>query len=110
MSRAPQVYTKHPSEVRNCAVSLANVLDSGETLTGTPTVSATPSGLTFSNAQVSVGTLTINGVSVAAGKAVQFRVSGGTSGVRYNVEVTCGTTSSPAQTLVVELDLLVKNF
>lgn len=109
MTRTTPAHTKHPSEVRNCAVSFANVLDTGELLTGTPTVVSVPSGLTFSSPIVNTGALTINGVSVAIGKAVQFRASGGTSGVKYQIEVSCGTDATPAQTLYAELELLVIN-
>jgi hypothetical protein len=107
-STTPQ-HVKHPSEVRNCAVSFVNVLDSGELLTGTPTVSATPTGLTFASIKVNTVALTINGATVAVGQAVQFKVTGGTSGVKYQIEVSCGTDATPAQTLYAELDLLVLN-
>lgn len=107
MAKATQVHTKHPSEVRNCSVSFANLLDTSELLTGTPTVTATPSGLTFGSQQVNASQLTVSGVAIPIGKAVQFRVSGGSSGVEYRLEVSCGTNASPAQTLVVECSLLV---
>lgn len=108
MSDAPQIGTKKASEVRNAAVDFSGKLDSGESLTGTPTVTATPSGLTFANVAVSTGTLTINGSSVAAGKAVQFKVTGGTSYLMYDVSVSCGTNSTPAQTLYACLQLMVE--
>lgn len=109
MARALQVQNKHPSEVRNCAISFSNALDSGESLTGTPTISATPDDLTFASAQVNVGTITINGVSHAAGQAVQFRVSGGSHGVKYSCEASCATNATPAQTIIVEFEILVIN-
>jgi hypothetical protein len=107
-STTPQ-HVKHPSEVRNCAVSFDNTLDTGELLTGTPTVSGSPTGLTFANVKVNTAQLTINGATVAIGRAVQFKVTGGTSGVKYQIEVACGTDATPAQTLYAELDLLVLN-
>lgn len=109
MTQAPQVQSKHPSETKTAGVSFVNLLESGESLTGTPTVSSAPTGLTISNVQKNSGAVTINGVSVAANKAVLFSVAGGSSGVQYELEVTCGTTGSPAQTLVVECKLLVSN-
>src|SRR4051794_15015604 len=41
MTKAPQVHTKLPSAVMNGAVSFDGLLESGELLTGTPTVSET---------------------------------------------------------------------
>lgn len=109
MTRTQQAHTKHPSEVRNCGVSFAGALDEGELLTGTPTVTSVPSGLTFASPIVSTQALTINGATVAIGKAVQFKVTGGVSGVKYQIEVSCGTDATPAQTLYAELELLVIN-
>jgi hypothetical protein len=105
MVKAPQIHTKHPSAVQNAAVSFDALLEPGETLTGTPTVTGT--GLTIDNARVSDVDLTVNGATVAAGRAIQFRVAGGNSGTTYEIRVTCDTTSSPAQTLVVECPLTV---
>lgn len=107
MVKAPQIHTKRSTAVMNGAVSFDELLESGETLTGTPTVTGSPSGLTIDNARVSTGELTINGVAVATGRAVQFRVSSGTSGTTYTLTATCGTTSSPAQTLPVQCTLKV---
>lgn len=94
---ANQVHLKAVSEVRNVAVSFANMLDDGELLTGTPTITCT--GLTFSNQAVNTAALTIDGVEVAIGQAVQFKVVGGTALTQYTIQVQCGTTSTPAQTL-----------
>lgn len=109
MVKAPQIHTKHPDSTQNASVSFDGLLEDGETLTGTPTVTATPSGLTIDNARVSTTELTIDGSIVAIGRAVQFRVAGGTSGTRYEIVVTSDTTSSPVQTLVVECMLTVLN-
>jgi hypothetical protein len=105
MVKAPQIPTKHPDAVKNGAVSFAGQLDDGEALTGTPTAAA--AGLTVDNVRVSTADLTVNGQTVPAGKAVQFRVAGGANNTTYEIKVTCGTTSSPAQTLVVECPLAV---
>jgi hypothetical protein len=94
---APQINCKTASEVRNAAVSFADLLASGETLTGTPTV--TQASLTFANQAVSTAALTINGETVAIGKAVQFKVSGGAAGNVYEIDINCDTTSTPVQTL-----------
>lgn len=97
---APQIYDIPAGATRNVAVDCRGQLDSGEVITGTPTVVASPTGPTIDNVKVSTAELTIKGASVPAGGAVQFRVSGLTAGVRYQFTITASTTSSPAQTLV----------
>jgi hypothetical protein len=110
-NKAPQVNEKTVSEIRNCAVSFAGKLDSGELLAGTPSVidSATPSPQTITISSVNINTeaLTINGESVPAGEAVQFTVAGGTANTVYTLQASCGTDSSPAQALYGSLDLEV---
>ncbi len=107
-STAPQIQCKTANEVRLVAVSFQGKLDSGELLTGTPTiVEVTTSALTLANKAVSTAALTIDGVSNATGEAVQFSVSGGTAGTQYTINVQVGTDSSPAQTLEVNLTLEV---
>ena len=99
MPYAPQRPSKTASEVRNVAVSFVGKLDSGELLTGSPTVAESTGDLAIANVAVSTAALTINGASVAAGAAVQFSVSGGTAGTTYVITIACGTDSTPAQTL-----------
>ena len=110
MARAAQVRTKHPNEARNCAVSFDQILETGETLTGTPSVSFSPSGITVSDAKVSTAELVIDGDTVAVGRAIQFKASGGSAGVEYTGTVqTAGSTASPSQTPLVVVRLLVTN-
>lgn len=79
-------------------------LDTGESLTGTPTVAEqTTAHLTFANIAVSTGAKTILGCSVAAGKAVQFKVSGQQAGTKYRVRVTVSTSATPARTAVRDI-------
>lgn len=104
---APQVHSKRAAAVRNVAVDFSGQLDTGELLTGAPTVTASPTGLTIDDEAVSGSALTILGVSVAAGQAIQFSVAGGTAGRTYTISVTCGTTASPDQLLVEDLTLQV---
>ncbi len=82
------------------AVSYADVLDSGETLTGTPTVAeVTTTDLTITAKAVSTAALTINGVGVAIGAAVQFKVAGQLiTHTPYTIKITVSTTGG--QTLV----------
>lgn len=98
---APQRACKSAGETRNIAVSFAGWLDTGEVLTGTPTiVEVGTSDLTLGNKVVSTGALTINGLVVPTGEAVQFNVSGGTAGTEYTIKITPGSDSTPAQTFV----------
>lgn len=108
MSIALQTQQKTASEVRNVAVSFAGKLDSGELLTGTPTVTeVTTTDLTFASQAVNTAALTINGVSTAIGRAAQFKVTGGTAGTTYEITVSCGTDATPAQTLYGTIKLKV---
>lgn len=99
---APELPTAAVGEVNLYSVSFAGVLDTGESLTGTPTVAEqSTSDLTISNVSVSSSALTINGKTVAAGEAVQFKVSGQlTANSPYTLKITVGTDSTPAQTKV----------
>ncbi len=106
---APEIQSKAKSGVRNVAVSFAGKLDSGELLTGTPTITEiTTSDLTFSSVGVNSAALTINGRSVAISEAVQFKVTGGTADRTYRIRVSATSDSSPAQTLVVIVTLKVE--
>lgn len=86
------------------------MLDSGESMTGTPTVAEqTTSDLTITNEAVNTSTLTIKGNSVAAGRAVQFLVSGHlAANSPYKLKITVATDSTPAQTIVRHVQFLVQ--
>lgn len=97
---APQIRRVHVDESRIVSVDFSGKLDSGELLTGTPTVAEdSTSDFSVTNAQVSTTALTINGSSVAAGMAVQFQVDAvsGVSGLRV-LDITVETDAG--QTLV----------
>jgi len=104
MSTAPQRNTMAVGATRNFAVSFADKLDTGELLTGTPTIvdnsPSSPEVLTITNKAVSVAELTINGATVPIGEAVQFSLSGQASGVSYTIKITVSTDATPAQVLV----------
>lgn len=107
------VQTMVAGATRNMAVSFAGMLDSGELLTGTPTVAEqTSSDLTISNKAVSVAELTILGETVAIGEAVTFSITGASAGGglttgrfagHYRIKVTVGTDATVAQTLVTNV-------
>ena len=92
--RAPQFPIQSIGETRFHAVSFAGKLDTGELLTGTPTVTEIDTTvLTITNKAVNVAELVINGVTVAIGQAVQCKVvdNGMTAGEEYSMLVTCST-------------------
>jgi len=94
---AKQVYEMGSGETRLVSVDYRGKLDTGELLTGTPTVTISPSGPTISNEAVNTAALTIAGETVAIGQAVQFKITGVTAGTTYTITTKCGTDSTPAQ-------------
>ncbi|WP_455387616.1 hypothetical protein [Petrachloros mirabilis] len=83
------------------AVDFQDQLDSGELLTGTPTIAEQgTSALTITNKAVSTAALTINGRSCAIGQAVQCLISGQAAGTTYTVRITVSTDATPARTFV----------
>ena len=104
---APQCHNMSTAETLNVAVDMSGKLDGAEVMTGTPTITeVTTSNLTLSNKVVSTAELTINGATVAIGKALQFAVSASTTG-DYTIDLQCGTDSTPAQTLNARVNLSV---
>ena len=107
---APQRNDVAAGETRNFAVSFSGKLDSGEILTGTPTViddaAPSPEVLTIGNVVINTSILTINDVSVPIGEAVQFSASGFVSGDDYKFKISVATDATPAQALIgyVEID------
>ena len=98
---APQLPSVAVGETSNGAVDFSGVLDSGELLTGTPTVEEqTTSDLTSSNKAVNTAALTIDGSSVAIGEAVQFAFSGQLVNVVYTLKITAATDATPPQTKI----------
>ena len=92
-------------DVEKGAVSFAEVLDASETLTGTPLVTEVgTTDLTLGDKAVSSAALTILGVSVAAGEAVQFSVSGQKAGTLYTISVTASTTASRTLVRYAEME------
>lgn len=95
---AEQIQCKTVDEVRNVSVSFDGRLDSGIVLIGAPTVVELYSiDLTISNIIINTAILTINGVSVPIGKAVQFAISSGIAGNRYTIKITAASDASPPE-------------
>lgn len=100
-----QQYDLSVSETEVVSINYSDVLDSGELLTGTPTVTeVSTANLSLANKLVSTATYveSFSGETVAVGKAVQFTVSTSTAGL-YQIRVSVATDSSPARTLVRDL-------
>lgn len=97
----PERYCVSVGDVEMVSIDYTDHLDSGELLTGTPTITEqTTSHLTLGNKAVSTAILTIKGRSVAVGAAVQFSVSGQQADTSYEIRVSVGTDASPARTIV----------
>ncbi len=101
----PKVQRKAPTAVRNVAVNFTDWLDQGEIITGTPTVSVSPSGPTLSAASANAWRRIVDGRTCQPGTVVAFTVSGGTAGVTYVVTITASTSGS--QTLVGYVTVVV---
>jgi hypothetical protein len=92
-------------DIEKGAVSFADFLDAGETLTGTPVVvEVGTADLTLGGKAVSSASLTILGETVAAAEAVQFTVSGQKAGTLYTISVTASTTASRTAVRYVEME------
>ncbi len=98
---ATDIRTKSAYEVLNGAIDFTSKMRSAEKLTGTPTVTATPTGLAFASVAVNTSAIEEDGFKADIGKAVQFSVSGGTAGIDYLISAKCGSDSTPAQSLEV---------
>lgn len=110
-SIAKEVRELSLAETRHISVDFTGKLDDAsplELLTGTPTITqkspSSPQELTITGPAVSTAALTINDVSVIAGRAVQFTVQGDKRG-NYMIRIVCGTTAS--QTLEGLVNLVV---
>jgi hypothetical protein len=90
----PHPRYKTPSAVKNMAVDMSGHLDDGEILTGTPTVSVSPSGPTLGSCTINSGPQMVNGQKCPAGTVVKFTASGGTAGVDYAILVSSSTSGS----------------
>lgn len=107
-----QFEPKDPGEEVTLTFDGSAMLASGETLTGTPTVSiattvgtdSTPS-LVIAGVIINSAPLTmLNGKTIAVGCAVQGVCSAGTFASQYWIRVTCPT-SNPNKTLVLKATL-----
>lgn len=98
-AKTPLVF--HPTADDVYAVNLVPQ-DIGTRTVSSATASATPTGLTFAsvagNASATTGE---QGQTVAIGKAVQFRMTGGTAGTDYEITVVATLSDGKVMPVVV---------
>ena len=93
---------KHPDELLLFTFDYTNDLGSSETLTGTPTVEElTTSDLTIGTPAINSSAVTVDGVEIAIGKAVQVQVSAGLDGTTYSLECDADTTVSSQNFIII---------
>lgn len=91
-------------DVEVFSIGYSDWLETGELLTGTPTVTeVTTSDLTISNKVVSTTALTILRQSIPASEAVQFTVSGQQASMVYKIRISVSTDATPARTCVRDI-------
>lgn len=99
---SPDRLFKQPGESLLLYMDFTKRLNTGETLTGTPTITSAEefpnaggaTDLTISSPAVTSSAITTNYGTIAVGKGVQFRVVGGTDGKTYRIQVSCATSAS----------------
>ena len=108
-STTRQIHEITTDEVRLISVDMRGKLDSGEVLSGTPTVEAdSGSGLVLSSKLVNSAAITVNSRDVSIGEAVQFKADA-TAAVPgdWYVDITCGTDAG--QTVAGRIKIAVVN-
>lgn len=104
---APQRFFVTVGEIPNAAVDCTGLLDAGELIsTLTSVLEITTTNLTIDNKAISAVELTINGVAVATGKAITFRVAGVLSGITYRIQSKFVTNSTPAATRICDVHMI----
>lgn len=106
----PQIAYKLAAEVIYGYIDFTPRLRGAElinTSTAGMSVASTPSGLTTSLVQATTLALTINGSTVVAAAALQFKITGGSAGTDYLLTASVVTDSTFAQTLVEVVKLKV---
>lgn len=107
---APEIPVTAEGAVDLFSESFDGVLDSGELIASITSVTeVTTTDLTISDSAVSTAALDINNISVATGRAIQFKVIGQLEATReYTLKMIVITDSTPAQTKVRFCRFVVK--
>lgn len=104
---ATKVLVKGSTESVLFGFDFGPLLNAGETLTGTPTLSSSPSGLTIGTPAVKSTSWVdyLTGETIAANEGYQARISGGTAGSDYTLTATATTSDSNTRVIVCTLQV-----
>jgi hypothetical protein len=92
-SLCPQIYAISPSEALvPFAINFGPKLGSGITLSGTPSLTVTPTGPTLGNQQINSSAMVVDGITCPVNTVALFTVTGCTVDTDYEIHVTCATT------------------
>ncbi len=98
-------------ETRNAFVSFMNLLEAipVEKLTGTPTITVSPTGPTLSNKALNTSTVEVKGETRDPSVVVQFTVDSCTDATDYTITISVATDAVNAQTFVRKVKLLCRD-
>lgn len=88
-------------------MSFRHKLSIGDELSGTPTVTVSPSGPTISGVAIASAAVQGEYINADAKEAVQFTISGGSDGTSYRLVVQCDTVGG--ETLIGLADISVED-
>ena len=104
---APQRHKVTVGESPNIAIDCQGILETSELIsTLTSILEVTTTDLTIDNKAISTAALTINGVTVAIGKALTCRVAGALAGKQYHIQCKFVTNTTPAATRICDIYLI----
>jgi hypothetical protein len=93
-TRCPQTGFISPNEALVVGISFKGKLRAGETLSGSPTVTISPSDPTLSDTQRNTAEITLDGEVCAINEAVLVKLSGCTVNTDYVLTARCATNAS----------------
>lgn len=105
---APEIHTISEEESRIVSLDFYGKLDSGELLTGTPTVTEEDtSDLVISGETINSSLVIVNNAERNAGYVAQFKVSAGTAtvGATYDISVVCNTDAGQVLEGIVQVKI-----
>jgi hypothetical protein len=91
---APQIICMGKDRTKRGAIDFTGQLRDGVTLTGTPTITVSPSGPTLTAKVVNAAAIDINHTTVAIGKALTVLIAGGGTAGTYTISASCATSDS----------------